>query len=123
MKNIIKVVIAVIFIGIGITAQAQSTEKVSLNQTPGKFEQTELKLKAGQEYIFDVTNTGVDHKVGFVIAPKGKTDQKNHIADAYLSKTIKDGESAQSKVVTLEKGEYVYFCPMNPTPQYTIIVE
>lgn len=123
MKSIIKVIIALAIVTVSATAQAQSPEKVTLNQTPGQFEQTELTLEAGKEYVFDVTNKGVDHKVGFVIAPKGKTDQKNHIANAYLSSTIKDGESAQSKVVTLEKGEYVYFCPLNPTPQYTIIVK
>ena len=70
-----------------------------------------------------MANKGVDHAVGFVIAPKGKTDQDHHVQAAYLSKTIEDGESAKSGEVTLEKGEYVYFCPLNPTPQYKIMVE
>jgi hypothetical protein len=81
-----------------------------------------LNLKAGT-YIFEVTNTGVDHEVGFVIAPKGKTEQENHITSAYVQKTIKDGESSTSQEVKLTKGEYVYFCPMNPTPLYTLVVE
>lgn len=123
MKNLIKILIVTVGIGVAFASSAQTAETVKLNQTPGVFEQTELKLEAGKSYIFDVTNEGVDHKVGFVIAPKGKTDQKNHIKEGYLAKTIANGESSQSQTVTLEKGEYVYFCPMNPTPQYTIIVE
>ena len=106
-----------------IAVNAQEPKTVSLSQTPGEFEQTELKLKAGKPYVFEVVNNGVDHEIGFVIAPKGKTDQANHISNAYLKSTISDGETAQSNEVVLEKGEYVYFCPLNPTPQYTLIVK
>lgn len=101
---------------------AQKAEKIQLTQTTGAFTQKELKLVAGKEYVFEVKNDGVDHELGFVIAPKGQTAQKNHITEAYLAKTIKDGESSTSQTVTLEKGEYVYFCPLNPTPLYTLIV-
>ena len=104
-------------------ALVQDARVVLLDQTPGEFEKTELKLKAGKPYIFEVTNDGVDHEVGFVIAPAGKTEAANHIQNAYLSKTIKDGESARSQEVILEKGEYVYFCPLNPTPQYKLVVK
>ncbi len=104
-------------------AKAQEPQKINLVQTTGKFDQTELKLEAGKAYVFEVENDGVDHLLGFVIAPKGKTDKDNHVQSAYLSKTIADGEKASSQEVVLEKGEYVYFCPLNPTPQYKIIVE
>ncbi|MEM9856105.1 MAG: cupredoxin domain-containing protein [Bacteroidota bacterium] len=121
-KSIPLIILGLLFIS-SIASFAQEAKTIKLNQAPGKFETTELKLKAGEPYVFEVTNKGVDHKVGFVVAPEGKTDQKNHVSEAYLAKTIKNGESAQSKVVTLEKGEYVYFCPLNPIPQYKIIVE
>ena len=68
-------------------------------------------------------NNGVDHEVGFVVAPKGMSDQKNHIKAAYLTETIKSGKSAKSGEVKLAPGEYVYFCPMNPTPEYVITVK
>ncbi|MEQ8242261.1 cupredoxin domain-containing protein [Fulvivirga sp.] len=102
---------------------AQKPEKIQLTQTTGEFTQKELKLKAGKEYVFEVKNDGVDHELGFVIAPKGQTAQKNHIPEAYLANAIKNGETSTSKTVTLEKGEYVYFCPLNPTPLYTLIVK
>ncbi|MEP1095482.1 MAG: hypothetical protein ABJG78_10250 [Cyclobacteriaceae bacterium] len=104
-------------------AVVQDTRVIQLDQTPGEFGKTELKLKAGKSYIFEVTNDGVDHEVGFVIAPTGKTEAENHIQNAYLANTVKDGDSARSKEVVLEKGEYVYFCPLNPTPQYKIVVK
>ncbi|MBL4709840.1 MAG: cupredoxin domain-containing protein [Flavobacteriales bacterium] len=95
---------------------------IKLTQTPGEFNKKELKLKAGEPYVFEVTNKGVDHAVGFVIAPKGKTDKENHIANAYVQKVVEEGQTQSSKEVVLEKGEYVFFCPMNPTPQYRIVV-
>lgn len=122
MKNIKSIIFAITVLG-AVFVNAQKVEKVSLVQTPGKFEQTELTLKAGKPYVFEVANSGIDHKVGFVVAPKGKADQANHIQNAYLKSTVEDGETAQSNEVVLESGEYVYFCPLNPTPQYKIIVE
>ncbi|QSE97466.1 cupredoxin domain-containing protein [Fulvivirga lutea] len=123
MENLLKSILFAAVLSISSIAQAQTPERVKLSQTAGEFTQTELTLEAGKQYIFEVTNEGVDHELGFVIAPKGKTDQKNHIPEAYLKKTINDGETAESKTVTLEKGEYVYFCPLNPTPQYSIMVK
>ncbi|WP_317131409.1 hypothetical protein [Maribacter sp. ACAM166] len=60
-----------------------------------------------------------------VIVPKGKDVSKpeNHIQTAYVTSTVKDGSVEQSKETLLKKGEYVYFCPLNPTPQYTLTVE
>ena len=108
---------------LGSLAHAQQPETINLIQTPGEFDQTELTLEAGKPYVFEVENNGVDHLLGFVIAPKGKTDKTNHVQSAYLNKTIADGEKSSSQKVVLEKGEYVYFCPLNPTPQYKIIVK
>lgn len=103
------------------SASAQKT--IKLDQIPGEFDTKELTLKAGKAYVFEVTNKGVDKEVGFVIAPVGKTESKYHVADSYLSKTIKDGETASSQEVVLEAGEYQYWCPLNPTPAYIITVE
>ncbi len=123
MKNLIPAIIVGLLLASSIAGFAQKAKTIKLEQTPGEFATTELTLKSGTPYVFEVNNKGVDHAVGFVIAPEGKTDQEHHIQSAYLSKTIKDGESAKSGEVTLEKGEYVYFCPLNPTPQYKITVK
>lgn len=101
---------------------AQEVQTIQLEQTDGQFTQQEVTVKAGT-YVFEVSNDGVDHKVGFVLAPKGKTNQKDHIKNAYVKNTMANGETSSSQEVILEKGEYVYFCPLNPTPQYTLRVE
>ncbi|MEM9052043.1 MAG: cupredoxin domain-containing protein [Bacteroidota bacterium] len=101
---------------------AQKAETVKLTQVEGAFEETELMLEAGT-YVFEVANDGVDHEVGFVIVPKGKTEMSDHIKEAYVQKMIKDGEKSTSQEVTLVAGEYEYFCPMNPTPHYTLVVK
>ena len=101
---------------------AQKAKTVKLEQTTGDFSVHGLVLSEG-DYIFEIANNGVDHEVGFVIAPEGKTDQAHHIKEAYVKETIKNGKVSETSVVTLTKGKYVYFCPLNPTPQYTIEVK
>ncbi len=120
MKNILA--IALFFLVIGSqNAQAQTAKTVELTQTKGAFEQKNLELKAGQPYVFEIKNKGVDHEVGFVLAPQN--DEKKHIKAAYLKNTVTNGKTGQSNIVTLQKGTYVYFCPLNPTPTYTLIVK
>lgn len=102
----------------------EKAEVINLEQVSGEFTNGDITLKAGT-YSFEVTNNGVDHEVGLVVAPK-KEDitPEDHLQNAYVSEVVKDGETKASKgEVTLEKGEYVFFCPLNPTPQYTITVE
>jgi hypothetical protein len=105
------------------SVSAQNAKTIKLNQVPGEFETKELTLQAGKSYVFEVTNKGVDKEIGFVIAPFGKTESKYHVANSYLIKTIKDGETASSQEVVLEAGEYQYWCPLNPTPAYVITVK
>ncbi len=122
MKRILIPVLMLMMLGFSNIVLAQKAQTIKLEQTERKFTTETLNLKAGT-YVFEVTNKGVDKELGFVIAPKGKTEQRDHIPEAYLQKTIKNGETAKSKEVTLAKGEYQYFCPLNPTPLYTLVVE
>ena len=127
MKKIISIlVIALTFTLTGNAQDKMKTETkvVSLEQTKGEFTQKAITLTEG-DYIFEISNNNVGHQVGFVLVPKGKDASKpeNHIKTAYVTKVVDNNTKETSKVTTLEKGEYVYFCPMNPTPQYTLIVE
>lgn len=127
MKKIISIL--VIALAFTLTGNAQDKMKakatvVTLEQTKGEFTQKEITLKEGN-YIFEISNNNVGHQVGFVLVPKGKDASKpeNHITTAYVTKAVENNTKETSKVTTLAKGEYVYFCPLNPTPQYTLIVE
>jgi len=96
-------------------------EQVNLTQIEGAFMTESLVLTPG-EYQFNISNKNVDHEVGFVLAPKGMSEAKSHIKEAYVKAPVSQGNSSMSQVVKLEAGEYEYFCPMNPTPKYTLTV-
>jgi len=75
--------------------------------------------------MFEIENNNVGTEVGFVLLPKGKSasNPKNHIKEAYVTAPVKNNTKGNTNKVTLTKGEYTYFCPLNKTPQYTLIVE
>ena len=130
MKKIISLLI--IALSFTVTSNAQDSMKskammkdakasvVALEQTKGAFTQKSITLAEGS-YIFEISNNNVGHQVGFVLAPKSNPDA--HIKTAYVTKAVDNNTKESSNVTTLTKGEYVYFCPLNPTPQYTLIVE
>lgn len=133
MKKVISIFVMVIAFTLTTNAQDKMMKKeskeamvetVSLEQTKGVFTQQEVSLKEGS-YIFEISNNNVGHDVGFVLIKKGTDASKpeNHIKTAYVTEVVGNNTKQKSNVTILEKGEYVYFCPMNPTPQYTLIVE
>ncbi|WP_242203458.1 cupredoxin domain-containing protein [Aestuariivivens insulae] len=123
MKKIISILVLVLALAINANAQ-QEVKTIALEQTKGEFTQKSLKVSEGT-YVFKVSNNHVGRDVGLVLVPKGKDASKpeNHITSAYVTQVVKDGKVENSKPTVLKKGEYVYFCPLNPTPQYRLIVE
>lgn len=82
-----------------------------------------LELEPGT-YTFRVTNKNVPYELGFWVR-EHDYDWKNPVHK--LSKTSVSGGglvegSTKDYVVELEPGEYVYSCPLNPTPDYKIVV-
>lgn len=97
-------------------------ETVRLEQAPGIFNTDKLTLRAGNAYQFQIGNQGVDHEVGFVLVPKGKYEATDHITAAYVKAPVAPGKNSLTNVLTLDAGEYEYFCPLNPTPKYSLKV-
>ena len=124
MKSITRIISVLALVLIGLNVSAQSAKTVKFVQTPGEFTTTEVTLTQGS-YIFEVTNDNATDEVGFVLVPKGKDASKpeNHISEAYVTKTVQKGQTEKTGVINLEKGEYIYFCPLNKTPQYTLTVK
>ena len=129
MRKLITLVIAVMGLTMGVQAQDAMMEKgvkvIALEQTPGEFTEKTKTVPAGT-YVFEIANNGVDHNVGFVLVEKGKDISKpeNHIQTAYVTAPVGTNETQTSKPTVLEKGEYVYFCPLNPTAtDNTLIVK
>ena len=127
MKKVISILVLILSFAINTNAQDKMMKKevvktVSLEQTKGEFTQKQITLSEGT-YIFEIANNNVGKDVGFVLQPKGKSGQENHIKNAYVTKVVKNNTKENSKKVTLAKGEYTYFCPLNNTPEYILIVE
>ena len=123
MKKIISILVVAIAFVLNTNAQ-QDVKTIALEQTKGEFTQKALTVSAGT-YVFEVSNNHVGRDVGLVLVPKGKDASKpeNHIQSAYVTQVVKDGKVEHSKPTVLTKGEYVFFCPLNPTPQYSLVVE
>lgn len=102
-----------------------TTKTIALEQTSGEFTQKQITVSEGT-YVFEIANNNVGHNVGFVLVKKGEDVSKpeNHIKTAYVTEQVVTGEKQTSKPTTLTKGEYVYFCPLNPTStDNTLIVQ
>ena len=121
MKFNITQILSLIFFSFTLTSISAQVENVKLVQVTDAFETTEMTLAPG-DYQFEIVNNGVDHEVGFVLVPKGQYDAENHIKEAYVKETVANGTSSMTSVVSLAAGEYEYFCPMNPTPKYTLTI-
>jgi len=83
-----------------------------------------LTLKPGK-YIFRVKNENVPYELGFWLREKDY-NWKNPIHK--LTKTSVSGGGlnlgvTQDYEVELKAGEYLYSCPLNPTPDYKLIVK
>ena len=113
-----------LIIAVVLTSNAQEVKTVELEQTKGQFTQKELKLTEGQ-YVFNISNNHSGTDVGFVLVPEGKdaSNPDNHIKEAYVTQVVAEGKTQSTQTVTLEKGTYRYFCPLNKTPEYTLVVE
>jgi len=116
--NRVLLILTLAFTGTFLAAQ---TQQIDLTQVPGAFKTTELSLEAGS-YQFNIINEGVDHEVGFVLAPKGKYEAADHIKEAYVKSAVPTGKSSLTDNVSLSAGEYEYFCPLNPTEKYSLKV-
>lgn len=82
-----------------------------------KSEFKSLALKPGK-YIFRVTNSNVPYELGFWLRGEG-------IKKISLPKVSGGGlalGSSQDYEVDLTPGKYVISCPLNPTPDYPIVV-
>jgi len=121
MRKVIAV-IALVF-GVMISAQAQTAKKITLEQTKGEFTQKQITVSEGT-YVFAIDNNNVGHNVGFVLVPKGKdvSDPANHIKTAYVTAPVANNTTGNSNPTKLAKGEYVYFCPLNPTSTDNVLI-
>lgn len=121
------VVVATVFGANKIIAQTSDKDVtiIELTQTKDQFLTQNLNLKPGK-YQFRVVNKDVNKDLGFVI--QKATDQKGDVmktavTNSFTTALVKKGEAQYTGIVDLKAGEYVYSCPLNPTPHYAISVK
>jgi len=77
-----------------------------------------LRLKAG-DYLFRVKNRDVPYPLGFWLRGSGLS--------RFSLPSVSGGGIAAGQTneyaIALEPGEYIYSCPLNPTPDYILIVK
>lgn len=98
----------------------EDCEVINERTGPGRLDAANvLTLKPGR-YTFRVTNADVPYALGFWIRGEGLIER------ARLPSTSGGGlETGTSRDYTIDlvPGRYVYSCPLNPTPDYRLIVE
>lgn len=77
-----------------------------------------MKLKSGK-YIFRVTNKNVPYPLGFWLRGAGL---QRITLPGISGGGLTTGNTKDYQII-LKSGKYVYSCPLNPTPDYPIIVE
>lgn len=77
-----------------------------------------LKLKPGN-YIFRIENRNVPYELGFWL--RGATLGGRALLPSVSGGGLTPGK-VQDYAIELKPGEYVYSCPLNPTPDYRLVV-
>ncbi len=97
----------------------RAADCIAINKkTAGKREFKPLRLKAGKT-VFRVTNNNVSYPLGFWVRGRG-------VGRLTLPSVSGGGLSTgatKDYVIDLKPGKYLYSCPLNPTPDYPLIVE
>ena len=78
-----------------------------------------ITLKPGKT-IFRVSNKDVPYQLGFWL--RGATLLSRATLPSVSGGGLTTGKT-QDYVVDLKPGEYVYSCPLNPTPDYRLVVK
>ncbi len=77
-----------------------------------------LRLAPGR-YVFRVTNKNVPYDLGFWLRGDGLLNRARlpSVSGGGLAKG-----TTRDYIIDLEPGEYVYSCPLNPAPDYRLVV-
>ncbi len=97
----------------------KAADCIQINKdTYGKRPFKALHLKAGRT-VFRVTNNNVAYPLGFWVRGKG-------VGRLTLPSVSGGGlatGATKDYTIDLKPGKYLYSCPLNPTPDYPLIVE
>jgi len=99
----------------------QSADCEAINLRTGKQRLAQAKtieLKPGK-YVFRVTNRNVPYELGFWL--RGASLKERALLPSVSGGGLTTGKT-QDYAIELKPGNYVYSCPLNPTPDYRLVV-
>ena len=101
------------------TAKAADCKAINAKTGDGRLAKAKvIKLKPGN-YVFRVTNKNVPYGLGFWLRGKGLGRVTlPSVSGGGLNKGV-----TKDYKITLQPGNYLYSCPLNPTPDYRLVVE
>ncbi len=105
-------------------ASAEDCKQLNAETGAARLAEAEVLTLAPGRYVFRVRNADVPYQLGFWLR-ESDYDPANPLHK--LTKTSVSGGGLTEGVtkdyaVELEPGEYLYSCPLNPTPDYRIVV-
>ena len=101
------------------TTQASDCEVINQRTAEERLKRaTVLRLKPGR-YVFKVTNENVPYSLGFWVRGDGVLNRAR--LPSVSGGGLTTGKTKDYEI-DLKPGEYVYSCPLNPTPDYKLVV-
>ncbi len=101
---------------------AKASDCEAINARTGKqrlAESQAIELKPGK-YVFRVANKNVPYELGFWLRGASVVDRAR--LPSVSGGGLTTGKT-QDYEIELKPGNYVYSCPLNPTPDYTLVVK
>jgi len=81
--------------------------------------QAKTLILKSEKYIFRLENKNVPYELGFYL--RGATLAQRTLLPSVSGGGLNTGKT-QDYSIELKSGEYVYSCPLNPTPDYKLVV-
>jgi hypothetical protein len=100
---------------------AKSADCEAINARTGKLRLAEaktLELQPGR-YVFRVANRNVPYELGFWLRGESLIDRAR--LPSVSGGGLTTGKT-QDYAIELKPGNYVFSCPLNPTPDYRLVV-
>lgn len=106
------------------TTKKADCEEINEKTTEERLAKAEVMTLKPGEYIFKVTNKNVPYDLGFWLREKDYNwaNPLHKLSKISISGGgMSTGTTLEYKV-TLKPGEYLFSCPLNTTPDYSLIV-
>lgn len=102
------------------SAKIQDCEAINAKSGQARLAKAKtIELKPGRT-VFRVSNKDVPYELGFWL--RGATLVSRATLPSVSGGGLTQGKT-QDYVIDLKPGEYVYSCPLNPTPDYRLVVK